>query len=160
MDNLENEKHLNECEIMYPDESIDIGMSGNRNGMSEEAKHTLQELLNDILEQYNINTVHHGDCVGSDFDFHKICSNFNIPIVIHPPNVDSMRAFCKSDVILKPKPFLERNKSIVNTTDMLIAFPSTKEELLRSGTWSTIRYARKTNKKVILIYSDGSIVEE
>lgn len=42
----------------------------------------------------------------------------------------------------------------------MIATPSSKEEELRSGTWSTVRYARKLRRPVTLIYPDGSVVEE
>lgn len=45
---------------------------------------------------------------------------------------------------------LDRNSKMINMADLLVAFPGTKNELLRgSGTWSTIRRARK---KGILIY--------
>ena len=45
------------------------------------------------------------------------------------------------------KPYLERNRNIVDNTTMLVAFPNNNKELLKSGTWSTIRYAKKRNKK-------------
>jgi hypothetical protein len=61
-----------------------------------------------------------------------------------------MRSFCESTNILKPKPFLDRNKDIVNSCDILIACPENDIEVLRSGTWSTIRYAKKINKPVLL----------
>ena len=136
--------------------NIDIGMSGNRGGMSENAKSTIYNIINTDFNG-KIHNVRHGDCVGSDCDFHKICSGLGLNVIIHPPNVNSMRAFCKSDTILEPKPFLIRNKDIVNSSNILVAFPDSKEELLRSGTWSTIRYARKMNKKIIIIYPDGSV---
>mmetsp|Transcript_30358 Transcript_30358/g.39138 ORF Transcript_30358/g.39138 Transcript_30358/m.39138 type:complete len:93 (+) Transcript_30358:152-430(+) len=39
---------------------------------------------------------------------------------------------------------------------MLIAFPPTSIEIQRSGTWATIRYARKKNKAVMIINPDGT----
>ena len=43
-----------------------------------------------------------------------------------------------------------RNKDIVNSCDILIACPENDKEVIRSGTWSTIRYAKKINKTVLL----------
>lgn len=43
---------------------------------------------------------------------------------------------------------------------MLIAFPPSKEEITRSGTWSTIRYARKCHKSLIIVYPDGQTITE
>ena len=130
---------------------IKLGMTGNRDGISEEAKNTFEKFLknNKILE------VHHGDCVGADKMFHDICEENNFKIIIHPPNNDSLRAFCKSEFIFEPKEYLKRNKDIVNSVDILIAFPSTQFEVIRSGTWQTIRYARKLKKKILIIYLDG-----
>jgi predicted Rossmann fold nucleotide-binding protein DprA/Smf involved in DNA uptake len=44
---------------------------------------------------------------------------------------------------------LERNHLIVAACDVLNAAPLQDEEILRSGTWATIRYARKAGKTVI-----------
>lgn len=48
------------------------------------------------------------------------------------------------------KPYLKRNIDIVDNTDILIGCPS-GEEIVRSGTWHTIRYAKKQNKKIMMI---------
>ena len=62
-----------------------------------------------------------------------------------------MRAFCIGTIVKEPQPYLQRNHNIVNECDMLVAFPSTSNEVLRSGTWSTIRYAKKAKKPVEII---------
>jgi hypothetical protein len=130
-----------------------LGMTGNRFGMSDVAKKRLIE----FIESNNITEVHHGDCVGADKDFHDICESFNIKIIIHPPIIDDLRAFCKSDVILEPKDYHVRNNYIVDSTDMLIGFPNSKKETLRSGTWSTIRHARRTGKDLHIIFPNGDV---
>jgi hypothetical protein len=61
---------------------------------------------------------------------------------------------------LQPKKYVERDHDIVDETDMMISFPPTNKEILRSGTWTTIRYARKKKKKLYIIYPDGSCVLE
>lgn len=49
------------------------------------------------------------------------------------------------------KPPLKRNYDIVDACDILLAAPRTLTEELRSGTWATIRYARKTGKKYLIL---------
>lgn len=133
--------------------SISLGMSGSREGMSDEAKSAFKN----ILKYYEIKEAHHGDCIGADTRFHKIMKKKGIKIIIHPPKNNKMRNFCEGDETREPLDYIERNHQIVDESDILVAFPSTKHEVLRSGTWSTIRYARKKDKKIIIIYQDGSI---
>lgn len=76
-----------------------LGMTGTRNGMTNDAKN----VLINFLSNNTIKEVHHGDCIGADKDFHDICkSHDEIKIIIHPPNEDICRAYCKGDII-KPK---------------------------------------------------------
>lgn len=129
-----------------------LGMTGNRDGMTKTARDTLVKFLDDNI----IKQVHHGDCKGADQIFNDICASRKIKIIIHPPNCDTFRAFCKADIILSPKKYIERNHNIVDDTDMLIAFPSSEKEILRSGTWATIRYAKKIKKPILIIYPNGT----
>ena len=57
----------------------------------------------------------------------------------------------------RERPYLDRNKDMVRETAWLIAAPAEPEEQLRSGTWSTIRFARKLGKPVFLIFPDGTV---
>jgi hypothetical protein len=122
------------------------GFTGTRNGLSNKQKESIIKLLSN---KQNIE-VHHGDCVGADKDFHDICTKLGFKIVIHPPLDSKLRAFCKSEYINKPKEYLDRNKDIVNSCNILIACPFSENEELRSGTWSTIRYCRKLKKDIII----------
>lgn len=124
------------------------GFTGTRTGLTEYQKNEIIKILQkDLSENIEIE-VHHGDCVGSDTDFHNICFQLsqNIKIIIHPPIDNKLRSFCKSNNINSPKDYLDRNRDIVNESDLLIACPVSKNEELRSGTWYTIRYAKKINK--------------
>lgn len=132
-------------------------MTGTRDGMSEKAKKTLRKYMD---ENQEITEVHHGDCVGSDEDFHHELSNTSINIFVHPPIKEDYRAFCKGHTVLPPKDYLIRNRDIVNICDVLVGFPRSEQEEVRSGTWSTIRYARKVGKKIILIFPNGNIKDE
>lgn len=133
-----------------------LGMTGNRNGISTEAK----KFLINFLNTREIQEVHHGDCLGADADFHNLCQERNIKIIIHPPDDNKLRAYCKSDNILPSKKYIDRNHDIINETDTLIAFPPTEIEILRSGSWATIRYAKKKNKKLFIVYPSGNAENE
>ena len=98
---------------------------------------------------------HHGDCIGSDAEAHDIALSLGFYMVIHPPINESKRAF-RTGHILKRKSYLIRNRGIVDSTDRLLATPNEDYERLRSGTWSTIRYAKKCGKLVTIIFPDGS----
>jgi len=90
--------------------------------------------------------VHHGDCIGADASFHELAKACGKRIVIHPPMKDNHRAYKVGDVVHPVKAYLQRNHNIVNAVDLMIACPHTDVEQLRSGTWATIRYARKVGK--------------
>ena len=134
---------------------VTVGFTGNRGGLSNSQKTGICE----ILDKYSEITVLHGDCVGADTDFHKLCVEYRkshpektIAIGIHPPNNPALRGFNVGDKTAPEKPYLERNLDIVMGSDLLIACPvdKTKEEL-RSGTWSTVRQARKRSVPVYLL---------
>lgn len=133
---------------------LSIGFTGTRYGMTPRQRETLKLYLkrNPIQTSY-----HHGDCIGSDEEFHNILEllGHKLNIIIHPPKNDSKRAFCKGGIILEPKPYLERNKDIVDESDILLATPAENNEQIRSGTWSTIRYGHKRKKQVFIIYPNG-----
>jgi hypothetical protein len=108
------------------------------------------------LEQ--IEEFHHGDCVGSDqeaseridYVVNKALS-LGCKIVGHPPDKDDLRAFVRCDELRERKPYLDRNRDIVNESDILIATPATLWEMQRSGTWATVRYARRVDKPVVVL---------
>lgn len=129
------------------------GMTGNREGLTPASLEALQQLLevNDVKE------VHHGDCDGADADFHRVAQARHLRIVIHPPTDPKAQARCVGDVVRPARPYLQRNHDIVNETELLLAFPQSRVEVVRSGTWATIRYAKKQGKDVILILPDGTI---
>lgn len=135
-------------------ETIKIGFTGNRHGLS----HEQEEQIKSILDKYSNIVVSHGDCVGSDTDFHKLCIKYKethldktIMIHIFPPNNPTLRAFNQADLLMEEKPYLERNMNIIKNSSILIACPIDKnKEEMRSGTWSIIRQARKKNVVVYI----------
>lgn len=124
-----------------------IGFTGSRWGMSNQQKYTLEDLLRAIKPE----EFHHGDCVGADAEAHRIALMLNIPVIIHPPGNPTNRAFCDGGTVLPTAPYNTRNHGIVDDTDILIAAPQSEEQVIRSGTWATIRYATKINRRVEII---------
>jgi hypothetical protein len=139
---------------MFPKRCYRIGFTGSsKDPLSDSQKELLTEKLNTILQgSHLLYEVHHGDCVGADKNMHDIAIKSGCSIVIHPPNISTKRAFCTGEQvkILAVKPYLVRNKNIVSNVDILLACPETMIEELRSGTWATIRYARKKKIKIYI----------
>jgi hypothetical protein len=112
--------------------------------------------LGDELARHQGGEFHDGDCVGSDDTAHALALGYEYKTVLHPPNNPSKRAFNRAAIVRQNKPYLERNHDIVDETDMLIATPGEFNEQLRSGTWATLRYARKLGRPIIIIWPDGT----
>lgn len=141
---------------------VPIGFTGTRRGTTKPQENTLARLF----FRYEGNLVlHHGDCYGADAEAHVQALKYAARIVIHPPTDSKYQAWCirfenarKIPVELRdPFPYLERNHHIVDETEFLIGTPRESHNVLRSGTWATIRYARKVGKRVVLIRPDGSV---
>ncbi|MFA5937558.1 MAG: hypothetical protein WC822_06810 [Candidatus Paceibacterota bacterium] len=126
------------------------GFTGTRRGMSDEQKYGL---LRTLLADGGGSVFHHGDCVGADAEAHRIARDARCIIFVHPPSVRKYRAFCivaSSPYIWKPKPYLQRNRDIVDICDVLIAAPY-DDNRANSGTWYTINYAKSKGKKIIIL---------
>ena len=131
---------------------LPIGFTGNRLGLTSNQTITMKLLARNFPNT----TWRHGDCIGADAEFHDIVSEHakNPYIIIHPPIISQARAFktgYKIHKIMQPKPYLTRNQDIVNASSLLIAAPKHLIEETRSGTWSTIRYAKKKHVPVIIL---------
>lgn len=128
-----------------------VGFTGTQLGMTMEQKREFRHLIVSL----NPSEFHHGDCVGADADAHRIVKRYlpDCRIIIHPPVIESKRAFCEGAFrILPAKEYLARNRDIVDATSRLIATPKELDEQMRSGTWSTIRYARKLGIKIDILF--------
>jgi hypothetical protein len=98
------------------------------------------------------NILHHGDCKGADAEAHAIAADLGWDIIIHPPTKRIMRAYCGDGaIILPPMDYLARDEEIVRVSNFIFAAPKSDTEERRSGTWYTVRHARKIGKRVILL---------
>ena len=123
-----------------------IGFTGTRKGMTAIQFDKIKELI----DKLDVSEVNLGDCVGADDQMFSLCYSRGIKTIGHPPIDDKLRAFCRYDEEKEPKYFTHRNKAIVDNSDLIIATPKGFESV-RSGTWQTIRYARRVDKKVLVV---------
>lgn len=140
-----------------------IGFSGTREGMTDEQKKWVRNILVRLMENYSEKVqAHHGQCIGADAEFNEIVKQVKPDVwrVAHPGWSIGARAKCEVEERRPSKDFIDRNHDIVNETDMLIAAPFEPTEQLRSGTWATIRYARKHGRICVVVLPDGKIEGE
>lgn len=135
-----------------------IGFTGTRKGMTQQQFLTFQR----VTESWYITEFHHGACVGADEQAVTAISNV-IPskcIFAHPPadgKLLSRVALGLSANVHEPMPYLQRDREIVRDSWILLSTPETFEEVLRSGTWTTMRYAKAARHPVFNIQPNGLI---
>lgn len=142
-----------------PTVAIAVGITGTQRGLSMAQKSQLYRLLRSVYDKYSPNGevwLHHGDCVGVDAEAHEIASKIGYRICLHPPSNIKKRACVKgADRVERPQIYSIRNHDIVRESDYLIGVPYNDYEIVRSGTWATIRYARQRRVPYTVIYPNG-----
>jgi hypothetical protein len=133
---------------------MNVGFTGTQRGMTASQWLSLFYLL----RVRGPDEFHEGDCDGSDAQAAFLARHVGFRIIGHPPDNDAKRAFFPADEWREPLPYLERNHKIVLASQEMIATPGEFEEVLRSGTWATIRYARRVGRPLHVIYPDGLVV--
>lgn len=134
-----------------------IGVTGTRSGCSENQLARLHLFLCAYVVNHGPTELHHGDCVGADAETAQIARSYGYKIVCHPPSNNSLRAFEEYDETRKPKEYFERNRDIVNETDLLFVLPKQNTPRNHGGTWYTYNYAQHVGKKAVIIWPDGSV---
>lgn len=133
-----------------------LGMTATRNELT--GKQALW-----LRDQIDLATcLHHGACVGGDQAGHLLAVDRDLIIFVHPPLNERLmipkhllvgRA---TTYILPAKDYHPRNHDIIDDSWRLIALPDGPERV-HSGTWSTVRYAIKRHKPVLICHPDGRI---
>lgn len=131
---------------------MQVGFTGTRHGMTAAQSAAVQNLLAAIIWK---DRLHHGDCIGADAEAHNLAESAGFHTVSHPGDIPPLRAYKVATETREPKPCLVRNRDIVDETEILIAAPSTDAEVIKSGTWATVRYARKAGRKIYIVNPDG-----
>ncbi len=95
----------------------------------------------------------HGGCKGGDFLCGLLVKQLLPRCVVwaHPANdvpgwMAPYGSF--SDKVAEEEPALQRNRTMVDTCNLLLGLPQDFTEKTRSGTWATIRYARRWSETV------------
>lgn len=139
-----------------------IGFTGTREGMNEFQKNSIWRLLKD----YNGEEFHHGCCKGADVEAHDMAVKLDYRMWVHPGRPWNKK-YCPvgenwtnlSGNLLSidnpPKPYLHRNRVIVDVSDRIYATPKQLENKFhRGGTWFTINYAMSKGKEIIIVFPD------
>lgn len=137
-----------------------VGFTGTQDGMTGDQSVRVLAILSNLGGE----EAHHGVCIGADAQFHNLACDLGYTTVGHPgvnhEGLPLKRAQVECDTMHKPAFYLVRNKHIVNAVNLMIAAPKQREEQTRgSGTWATIRYARKVNKPLVIVWPDGTFTE-
>lgn len=158
-----------------------VGFTGTLEGMTLAQEGLFQAT---IMRLDVVTTFEHGCCVGADERAEQLyieCLNQGLwpkhvlyQVTRRPPIDQKLlmegaestgtRIVQRNPVIAivtyEPEDYIERNHAIVDFTQLLIAAPKELEMPQKKrggGTWSTIRYAIKQQKPVILLLPNGSM---
>jgi hypothetical protein len=113
------------------------------------------------LTCYRPDWVVHGGCVGADLQFADLALRLgDIRSEVWPADIGAPLPdwLVQTAIEIKPaKAPLVRNRDIVTASEMMIACPAQPDEIQRSGTWATYRYARAMGKPVKLVAPSGYV---
>ena len=135
-----------------------VGFTGTRHGLTPAQGGALARLVRDAA----VTEFHHGCCRGADAEAVRHVRRYHpaADIVGHQPETTALvanPAVWASNRLVDPLPYLERNRGIVDGCEVLVACPE-GPEVLRSGTWSTVRYARRAGVPVVVVWPDGTVL--
>lgn len=141
------------AESLYASVEI-VAFTGTQIGMTKAQKKAFKSLLQAMKPKVFI----HGDCIGADAEAHDIAEELGLEIWIRPCFISQKRAYKKGKLLADPEDPIARNHKMVDESHALIGCPKSEQQELRSGTWSTIRYAKKCGSLRWLVHPDGSVI--
>jgi hypothetical protein len=138
---------------------MNVGFTGTRNGMTLAQRKEVENILE--LHSYrrltNRGVLHNGLAIGADKDAAVIARNIGWTVAGYPSDRPEQTCdFVPDWYAQDPKPPLKRNPDIVDASEVMIATPGEFHNILRSGTWATIRYTRINNKPLYIVWPDGT----
>ena len=120
---------------------LSVGVTGTRKGMSESQRTHFRV----VMLWLNPARFHHGGAVGADTE-----AETDVRALIEGPASLGIDTNVTEHLPDSRGP-LARNRDIVQASDILIAAPIQDDEVVRSGTWATVRYARAAGIPVIML---------
>lgn len=131
------------------------GFTGTRAGM------TLRQgaVMREALKIGKPAIIRHGASYGADFEFHAMWRE-ELPkrfADVWPCQLSRAKLFDgQNNVAVNPlMPPLQRNEEIVKRSKFLLAAPHREMEEQRSGTWATIRCARRLKVPILIVWPRG-----
>jgi hypothetical protein len=118
---------------------VSIGFTGTRSGMTQKQIEVLRQYLIMFRVEYGLE-FRHGVAEGADLQAAALAVGVGYVEEKFPAGDDP----------------LGRNRVIVDGSHLMFATPHQHKEVLRSGTWATIRYTNKTHTPGITIWPDGN----
>lgn len=112
--------------------------------------------LSSFLELADL--VVHGNAVGADEQAHIMAHAVGQHCDVWPSllkETQSALPRCEGCTYHPIQAPLDRNHDIVEAGSLLAAFPADDHEIVRSGTWAAVRYARTLGTKPIVIVWPG-----
>lgn len=134
-----------------------VGVTGTRKGWTSWQGHTFKAILVALDPKW----LHNGLAGGVDAQSARLAQELGIKVhgypSTHGPDLAAQRI---SDALDDPAEPLVRDRTIVAHSECLVACPRGHTEELRSGTWATVRYARKAGLPIWICWLDGSLTLE
>lgn len=146
---------------------MSIGFTGSRSGLASKQALALIALLRGLREAHVI--IAHGDCTGSDDHAARIAYALKYRMDVWPGPEGKHAGLWRllgdqPGVTVHPSMgYRERDWYIVENSDLLVACPSGEEAAQkRSGTWATVRDARKILPRcpTIIVWPDGTVADD
>lgn len=139
----------------------ELGITATRRGLTDPQRVAAFDLLV-LRRELGAARLHHGACVGGDEQVAELAHELGYFLIAHPsdmPGLTSDYALTLSHEVRPSRPPLDRNRDIVDETDhALLAHPAGQVEVTRSGTWATVRYARRTpDLPRVMVWPDGTV---
>jgi hypothetical protein len=129
-----------------------IGVTGTREGANDKQLKQVAEYLMSLGPVGPGHELHHGDCRGVDVQIAAIAKHLGWRIVCHPPKLTEQQGFFGGDEIRGKKGYMERDRHIVEETELLIVVPLQDKWQPKGGTWYTHDYAVRKGKMVKIFY--------
>lgn len=138
-----------------------VGFTGTREGCTPAQGGALARLVRDWEDMTEF---HHGAAFGADTEAVTHVAYYQPGAAIHARPCDikgasSYAALSASQVTHPARRPLDRNGDIVAACAALVVCPA-GPEVMRSGTWATVRRARKARRRMVFVWPDGSVTTE
>lgn len=135
---------------------MNVSFTGTRAGMTSEQHSEVAAWLEKFYFSPD-DEFHYGAAIGADDEAAILADQIGFQVVAHPAEEGGAVPIGH---VLPERPALKRNPDIVDAGAVLLATPRLGCEERRSGTWATIRYARRIGKDVTIIWPSGIVEGE